>query len=69
MKTIHLFSKEEQEQLLREFCQVNRYSYCMVCEIMFKNLLGEKSAEDFITSFKYYLSGKLGINHEYIKFE
>lgn len=69
MKTIHLFSKEEQEQLLREFCQVNRFSYYMVREVMFKNLLGEKSAEDSMTSFKYYLSGKLGIDHESIKFE
>ena len=69
MKTIHLFSKEEQEQLLKEFCQVNRFSYYMVCEVMFKNLLGEVSAENFMTSFKYYLSGKLGINHEDIKFE
>lgn len=69
MKTIYLFSKEEQEQLLREFCQVNRYSYHMVCEIMFKNLLGEKSAKDFMTFFQYFISGKLGIHHEDIKFE
>ena len=69
MKTIHLFSKEEQEQLLKEFCQVNNYSYCMVWEIMFNNLLGEKSAKDFITSFKYYLSGKLGICTTSINFE
>lgn len=69
MKTIHLFSKEELEQLLKEFCKINHYSYCMVWEIMFNNLLGEKSAENFMTSFKYYLSGKLGINHESIRFE
>lgn len=69
MKTIHIFSKEEQEQLLKEFCQVNHYSYHMVCEIMFKNLLGEKSAEDFMMSFKYYLSGKFGICITFINFE
>lgn len=69
MKTVHIFSDKEREQLLREFCQVNRFSYYMVCEVMFKNLLGEVSAENFITYFKYYLSGKLDINHEDIKFE
>lgn len=69
MKTIHLFSKEEQEQLLKEYCRVNHYSYYMVCEIMFNNLLGEKSAEDSMMSFKYYLSGKLGICATSINFE
>ena len=69
MKTIHIFSKDEQEQLLKDFCKVNHYSYYMVCGVMFKNLLGEKSAEDIMKSFKYYLSGKLGIDHESIKFE
>lgn len=69
MKTIHLFSKEEQEQLLKEFCQVNRYSYYMVCKVMFENLLGKKAAEDFMRIFQYFISGKLGICHEDIKFE
>ena len=69
MKTIHLFSKEEREQLLKEFCKINTYSYHMVCKIMYENLLGEEAAKDFERVFKYFISGKLGINHGHIKFE
>ena len=69
MKTVHIFSKEEQEQLLREFCQVNHFSYHMVCKVMFENMLGEESAKDFAKYFQYYLSGKLGICAGHIKFE
>lgn len=69
MKTVHLFSLEERAELLKEFCKVNHLSYYMVCEIMFNDLLGEKSAKDSMKSFQYYLSGKLGISVDSIKFE
>ena len=69
MRTVHIFSNKEREQLLKEFCKVNTYSYHMVCKVMYNNLLGVKAAEEFHSSFSYFVSGKLGINHGYIKFE
>ena len=69
MKTVHIFSKEEQEQLLKELCQVNHLSYHMVYKIMFENLLGEDSAKETMRQFQYYLSGKFNISAGSIKFE
>lgn len=69
MKTIHIFSNEERKQLLQEFCNINDYSYPMVCEVMYENLLGEEAAKDFERIFRYFISGKLGINHIFIKFD
>ncbi len=69
MKTVYLFSKEEEKQLLKEFCCINNRSYHMVCKIMYENLLGEESMKDSMRTFKYFISGKLHINYDYIKFE
>lgn len=69
MKTFHILSDKEKEQLLKEFCKVNDYSYYMVCKVMYENLLGEEAAKDFERIFCYFISGRLGINHGFIKFE
>lgn len=69
MKTIYLFSKAEQEQLLKEYCKVNKYSYYVVYDVMYKNMLGEEAAKDTMKQFKFFLSGKLHIWHHSIKFE
>lgn len=68
MKAIYIFSKEEQEELLKEFCKINNYSYHMVYKIMFENLLGEKAAKDNESNFLHFISDKFKINHGYIKF-
>lgn len=68
MKAIHIFSKEDQEELLKEFCKINNYSYHMVCKIMFENLLGEEAAKNIKNNFLHFISGKFKINHGYIKF-
>lgn len=69
MKTIYLFSKAEREELLKEYCKVNTYSYHMVCDVMYENLLGEEAAKDTMKQFKFFISGKLRINHNSINFE
>jgi hypothetical protein len=69
MQTLYVFTQEEREQFLKEFCEVNDFSYKMVCKVMYDNLLGEDDAKDFERVFRYYLSGKFGINHGCIRFK
>lgn len=69
MQTLYVFTQEEREQFLKEFCEVNDFSYKMVCKVMYDNLLGEDDAKDFERVFRYYLSGKLGINYGCIRFK
>ena len=69
MKKRYILTKKAQEHLLKEFCEVNDYSYYMVFKVMFENLFGEEASKDFKRIFTYFISGRLGINHEFIKFE